>query len=237
MNGYNRGHKLTIVLLVFAFMQGTGMSSCNASFSQLAETEESSMPDRVALPAPRMEGPYCLEELLLARRSRRDFSAETLSLAELSQLLWSAQGITDSRGRRTAPSAGALYPLEIYLVKEDGIFHYTPEDHSLRVVMDGDFRKDLYEAGLRQEAIMDAPVTIVIAAVTARTETKYGSRRSPRYVYLEVGHAAQNVLLQAVALDLGAVPIGAFEDLKVKGVMGLPPDHDPVYLIPVGHPD
>jgi SagB-type dehydrogenase family enzyme len=123
------------------------------------------------------------------------------------------------------------------LVKEDGIFHYTPEDHSLRVVMDGDFRKDLYEAGLRQEAIMDAPVTIVIAAVTARTETKYGSRRSPRYVYLEVGHAAQNVLLQAVALDLGAVPIGAFEDLKVKGVMGLPPDHDPVYLIPVGHPD
>jgi SagB-type dehydrogenase family enzyme len=183
-----------------------------------------------------MQGALSLEETLLRRRSVRGFSSEQLSLSEISQLLWAAQGITDPRGFRTAPSAGALYPLELYVVLEQGVFHYDPHAHSLTTVTAGDLRSDLYEVSLKQDPILDAPMILVVTAVFSRTEDKYGYARSPRYVYLEAGHAAQNVLLQAVSLNLGAVPIGAFEDMRVQEVLGLPADHEPLYLIPVGHP-
>ena len=189
-----------------------------------------------SLPKPRTEGPVSLEETLSRRRSVREFSSEPLSNSEISQLLWAAQGITDFRGFRTAPSAGALYPLELYVLTADGVFHYDVQAHALKTLIEGDLRKDLCQVALNQEAILQAPLTIVITAIYARIEVRYGSARTPRYVHLEAGHAAQNILLQAVSLNLGAVPIGAFEDSRVQAVLDLPSDHEPLYLIPVGHP-
>jgi SagB-type dehydrogenase family enzyme len=160
-----------------------------------------------------------------------------LSLSEISQLLWAGQGITDPRGFRTAPSAGALYPLELYIVLEAGVFRYDPHGHHLTTVRAQNLQLELYNVSLKQDAILDAPMTLVISGVFSRTEAKYGPARSPRYVHMEAGHAAQNILLQAVSLGLGAVPIGAFEDTEVQRVLGLPDDHEPLYLIPIGHPE
>ncbi|MGC8875330.1 MAG: SagB/ThcOx family dehydrogenase, partial [Chloroflexia bacterium] len=154
---------------------------------------------------------------------------------EIAQLLWAAQGITDPRGFRTAPSAGALYPLELYLALPEGWYHYRPEGHLLELLGEEDLRPLLWEAGLRQGALREAPAIFVVVAVPARTEAKYGAR-ALRYVQLEAGHAAQNLLLQATALGLGAVPIGAFDDAAVRRALRLPPDTLPLYLIPVGEP-
>ncbi len=190
----------------------------------------------IPLPTPALSGPMPLEEALARRRSVREFDTIPLTRAELGQLLWAAQGITDERGFRTAPSAGALYPLEIYAVTADGVFHYEPQGHRLSQVSAGDARQALQQAALDQTAVGRAPAVFVIAAVYERTARKYGAERSPRYVHLEAGHAAQNLLLEAVALGLGAVPIGAFDDREVQQVLGLPADHEPLYLIPTGHP-
>ena len=189
----------------------------------------------IALPTPRLRETLTLEEALAQRRSVREFSDTPLTLAELGQLLWAAQGITHPAGLRTAPSAGALYPLEVYVVTREGVYRYEPQGHRLIVQVQRNVQPELYAAALRQAAVLDAPAVIVITAVYARTAQKYGEARSPRYVHLEAGHAAQNVLLQAVALSLGAVPIGAFEDDQVKQVLELPSDQQPLYLIPVGH--
>lgn len=193
-------------------------------------------PASLSLPAPRTSGPLSLEQALARRRSVREFSDEPLTREQISQLLWAAQGVTDARGLRTAPSAGALYPLEVYVVTAQGTHHYSPSDHALKLIVAGDRRPELWRAALRQEAVREAPAVFVIAAVYERTERKYGSERTPRYVHLEAGHAAQNLLLQAVALDLGAVPIGAFDDAAVQAALALPADQRPLYLIPVGHP-
>ena len=187
------------------------------------------------LPTPQLKGKLTLEETLAQRRSVREFSDTPLTQAELAQVLWAAQGITHPDGLRTAPSAGALYPLEVYAVTREGVYHYEPPGHRLRVQARGDVRPALYDAALQQDPVLQAPAVIVIAAVYERTAQKYGAERSPRYVHLEAGHVAQNVLLQAVALKLAAVPIGAFEDDKVKPVLALPSDQQPLYLIPVGH--
>jgi SagB-type dehydrogenase family enzyme len=177
-----------------------------------------------------------LEEALTRRRSVREYSDQPLTTAELGQLLWAAQGTTSERGFRTAPSAGALYPLEIYLLTARGVFHYDPQHHQLRLTSQDDARASLYQAALQQEPVRAAPAVFVLAAVYARTAQKYGQERSPRYVHLEAGHAAQNLLLEATALGLGAVPIGAFHDQQVQKAVGLPADHQPLYLIPVGYP-
>jgi SagB-type dehydrogenase family enzyme len=190
----------------------------------------------VKLPPPDSHGSLSLEEALSRRRSHRAFTREPLTAEMLSQLLWAASGVTDREGYRTAPSAGALYPLEIYLATASGLYHYEPRRHRLMMRADGDLRRDIYRAALDQEALLEAPAVLVVAAVYARTATKYGRTRAVRYVHLEAGHAAQNVLLQAVSLDLGAVPIGAFHDERLQRVLDLPPDHEPIYLIPVGHP-
>jgi SagB-type dehydrogenase family enzyme len=191
----------------------------------------------VQLPKPQLNGSHTLEEVLAKRRSVREFIDLPLTLEEMGQLLWAAQGITHSAGYRTAPSAGALYPLEMYVITPEGAYHYEPLRHRLNLHQPGDLRPALHAVALRQEPVLEAPAVFVIAAVYARTERKYGEERSPRYVHLEAGHVAQNVLLQAIALDLGAVPIGAFIDDKVKEVLALPDDHQPLYLIPVGHPE
>jgi SagB-type dehydrogenase family enzyme len=178
-----------------------------------------------------------LEEALTKRRSVREYSENPLTSEEISQLLWSTQGITHPAGYRTAPSAGALYPLEVYVVTPAGNYHYEPSEHRLNLYQQGDFRPELHTSALRQDAVLNAPAVFVITAVYERTEVKYGRERSPRYVHLEAGHAAQNLLLQAVALDLGGVTIGAFYDEAVKEALSLPDDHQPLYLIPVGHPE
>ena len=187
------------------------------------------------LPPPDTTGGLGLSDALSGRRSVRDFTDASLSAAELSQLLWATQGITSTDGRRTAPSAGATYPLGVYVVTDTGLHRYEPGRHVLVLVAEGDFRGDLAAAALDQEAIAEAAATFAIAAVYARTEERYGDR-AERYVKLEAGHAAQNLLLQAVALGLGAVPIGAFKDSELGEVLRLPPDHEPLYLIAVGRP-
>ena len=195
----------------------------------------------IKLPEPRRDSKISLEAALGRRQSVREFNREALTLAEVSQLLWAAQGITDSEGRRTVPSAGALYPLEVLLVtgKEGalpaGVYRYRPQGHDLVRLAEGDMRTRLAAAALEQEWLSDAPVTIVIAAVYARTANKY-RQRAERYVHMEVGHAAQNVHLQAVALNLGTVVVGAFDDAQVKRVLSLAANEDPLCLMPVGKP-
>jgi SagB-type dehydrogenase family enzyme len=183
-----------------------------------------------------MEQGMSLKTAISSRRSVREFSTEPLKMEEISQLLWAAQGITHDGDRRTAPSAGATYPLELYLVTAESVFRYIARDHTLLPTLEGDLRKDLFAASLEQEFFLEAPVTVVFTAVLARTEQRYGSTRSPRYVHIEVGHAAQNMMLQAVALGLDTVPVGAYEDESVSRVLNLPADHIPLYLVPAGHP-
>lgn len=187
------------------------------------------------LTEPVTKGCVSLEETLKTRESIRQFTDTPLTREEISQLLWAGQGITRRWGGRTAPSAGALYPLELYIALPEGIFHYNPKDHSLILQVDRNVLAALSRAALGQGCVRDAPAVILIAAVYERLETKYGSR-GERYAKIEVGHAAQNILLQAVSLGLGAVPVGAYYDEEVKKVLKLPPRHEPLYLIPVGHP-
>ena len=223
-----------VVLLLVTLIATLAWLGCTPSSTQapLLSAREAT----TSLPPSILEGETSLEETLARRRSVREFDDAPLTAEEVGQLLWAAQGLTDERGFRTAPSAGALYPLELYLVTAGGVFHYEPQGHQLSAVRGDDRRPALYEAALSQEAVLQAPAVFVVTAVYARTEQKYGAERSPRYVHLEAGHAAQNLLLQAVALGLGAVPIGAFHDEQVQEVLGLPPDHEPLYLIPAGHP-
>ena len=150
-------------------------------------------------------------------------------------MLWAAQGITHAEGLRTAPSAGALYPLELYLATSTGLYQYDSVKHGLRQHDSADLRQPLYGAALAQDAVKEAPAVFVFTAVYARAARKYGDR-AKRYAHIEVGHAAQNLLLEAVALDLAAVPIGAFDDQQISKLLKLSDDECPLYLIPVGHP-
>jgi len=190
----------------------------------------------VRLPPPEEKGSMSLEEALARRRSVREFTSEVPTERELSQLLWAAQGITHAEGLRTAPSAGALYPLELYVATAGGFYRYEPRPHQLIRLSEHDLRAAMRRTALGQEAITQAPAVFVIAAVYERMSRKYGAARTPRYVHMEVGHAAQNLLLEAVALGLGGVLVGAFEDDALRKALELPANHPPLYLIPVGHP-
>lgn len=193
------------------------------------------------LPAPSWVGTLSLEEALSQRRSVREYAKDPLSLKDVSQLLWAAQGVTGMTGLRTAPSAGALYPLEVLLVAGDvdglipGVYHYVPGPHEVRMIRQGDVRNEIAIAGLNQSALREAPATIVIAGVFSRTTSKYGER-GIQYVWMEAGHASQNVYLQAEALGLGTVAIGAFSDDQVRQILLLDTFEEPLYLMPVGHP-
>lgn len=189
-----------------------------------------------SLPAAVMRGRVTLEEALARRRSVREYASAALSDSLLAQLLWAAQGVSGSSGFRTSPSAGALYPLELYLVTARGVFHYEPLAHALTRWRSGDRRNPLQQASLGQDPVSGAPAVFVFAAVYARTEAKYGAARGRRYVHLEAGHAAQNLLLEAAALGLATVPVGAFHDEAVRKALELPGDQEPIYLVPVGHP-
>jgi len=182
-----------------------------------------------------IDGGMSLEEAIQKRRSQRSFSQKEISAEQIGKLLWAVQGITDTaRDLRAAPSAGALYPLEIYVVKKDGTYHYKPHENNLTQISTKDLRPVLSHAALSQSAVREAPVLFVVTAVYERVTSKYG-KRGIRYVDMEVGHAAQNLHLQAVSLGLGSVPIGAFDDSAVSKVLSLPEDHQPRYIIPVGY--
>lgn len=180
-----------------------------------------------------------VEAAIEQRRSVRHFSDKPLALAEVCQLLWAAQGITGKQGYRAAPSAGALYPLVIYLVAGQvtglpvGAYRYRPRGHRLDSISKADLRPELASAALGQGSVRDGAISLVICAVYERTTIKYG-KRGVRYVHMEVGHAAQNVHLQAVSLGLGAVFIGAFHDERVKGLLRLPDIEHPLGIMPVG---
>jgi SagB-type dehydrogenase family enzyme len=195
--------------------------------------------ETIPLPAPETGGGVPLHEVLEARRSVRSFGDRPLTLQQVSQLLWACQGITSERGFRTAPSAGALYPLELYLVAtsveglESGPYHYRPRGHQLVRLEEQVARRELASAALGQSPVAAAPVSFVLGGVVDRTAAKYGSR-AQRYVRIEAGHAAQNLLLQAVSLGLGGVPTGAFHDEQVRQLLGM--EAEPLYVLPVGHP-
>ena len=193
----------------------------------------------IKLPEPALDGILSVEKAIASRRSVRSYSNSPLTLAEVSQLLWSAQGLSGSRGLRTAPSAGALFPLEIYLMAgsvnglASGIYKYNYLNHSLVMTEKSDIRAELFEAGLRQGSIKNAPVVMIICAVYERMTTKYGDR-GIRYVDMEAGHVSQNVYLQSESLGLKTVAIGAFHDSKVKKIVNVSPSEHPLYLMPIG---
>ena len=185
-----------------------------------------------------------LEEAIARRRSIRHFTPESISLSQLSQILWSAQGVTNASLKyRAVPSAGATYPLEILVACgkkaieeiDEGIYRYNIDNHSLTLHHKGDVRLELAEAALDQEFIYEAPVDIIICAVYRRTLMRYGDR-GERYVHIEVGHAGQNIYLQTTALGLATVAIGAFDDEQVRNVLRLDKQYQPLYIMPVGRP-
>jgi len=195
----------------------------------------------IALPPPRLQSPTPFEHTLAQRRSRRSFAASALTLAEAGQLLWAAQGITDEHQRRTAPSAGATYPLVLYLVAGQveevaaGVYRYLPQGHRLAAVQRGDLRAAIARAAYFQTWLREAPAYVLIAAEPSRTVARYG-QRAERYVAMEAGAAAQNLLLQAVALGLGATLVGAFNETALKSVVTLPDEEQVLAIIPVGRP-
>lgn len=203
----------------------------------------------VCFPLPRLKGAVSVEEALRRRRSIREYLDEPLTLEELSQLLWAAYGVTETTwSLKTTPSAGGTYPLEIYAVVkprgvrldklcylQPGSYKYDFRTHCMRLVKSGDLSKDLYKAAVEQEWVLRAPMNIVIAAVFERTTRRYGNR-GVRYVWIEAGHASQNIYLQAVSLGLGTVAIGAFFDDDVKRIIGAEDNESPLYIMPVGRP-
>ncbi|MDH4197174.1 MAG: SagB/ThcOx family dehydrogenase [Candidatus Aminicenantes bacterium] len=208
----------------------------------------------IKLPAPRHESGTSVEKAINLRRSIRGYADDPLSISEISQLLWAAQGFTQERkepprmwnpkyewqgGLRTAPSAGALYPMEIYLLAGNveglakGVYKFVPKDHSLKKITAVDKRTDLCNAALKQGSIEKAAAVIVMAGVYERTSFKYGER-AERYVHIEVGSIAENVYLQGMTLGIGTVIIGAFADKDVKNVLQLPEDENPLAIMPLG---
>lgn len=190
--------------------------------------------ERIALPKPKLKGSVSVEETISKRRSVRSYAGKELTPSQISQLLWSCQGITDRRGFRAAPSAGARYPLEVYLVKDDGVYRYIPEGHQLEKRSGKNLKKELAAASWGQHFVATAPVDIVICAVYERVTSRYG-KRGVRYTDIEVGHAAENVHLEAVSLGLSSCPVGAFNDDAVSKILNLPDREKPIYIIPVGY--
>ena len=228
-------HQGWLVMLPILMMSFSLPGGCGTGESVSPAGDSRSM----ALPEPAYDSDTSVEKALLERRSIRDYRREALTLKQVGQLLWSAQGVTSTGGMRTAPSAGALYPLEVYAVIGNvegvapGVYKYRPDAHELVKVLDGDWRKALSQAALNQECVSQGAIDIVITAVYERTTGKYGER-GIRYVHMEAGHAAQNIYLQAFSLELGTVTIGAFDDDGVKRVLRLPDNEEPLYIMPVG---
>ncbi len=214
--------KFFVLFFIIMFFMGTKMSE-----------------EKIKLPEPILKSKVSFEEVLYKRRSIRRFKKGLLSLHQVSQLLWAAYGMTDKRGFKTTPSAGATYPLIIYLITGDvedlqrGVYKYLPEEHSLLKILDGDIRDDLMKASLRQKFISEAQISIVIVADFKRATNYYGER-GIMYVHMEAGHSGQNIYLQAESLNLGTVAVGAFDENGVSKILNLPKNEKVLYIFPVG---
>ena len=235
------------VMLMILLMIGA-IYSCNGVASQEESPLIAGELDYIILPEPELDGNISVERALANRRSHRSFRDRALSKEQLSQILWAAYGITEPiadspglrGGLRTTPSAGATYPLEIYAIVgnvyglEPGVYRYISDGHKLIKIVAGDVREELMEAAVGQRMVADAPVTIFYSAVFERTTGRYGER-GIKYVYIEIGHSAQNVYLQAEAMGLGTCAIGAFIDNSVRLILNLPANEEPLYMMPVGY--
>jgi SagB-type dehydrogenase family enzyme len=217
-----------------------GVLSFSTFETRRRESGEPIVGEVVKLPRPVKKSGYSVEEAITSRRSRRSYTNEPISLNHISQLCWAAQGITEtSTGLRAAPSAGALYPLDLFLVigssdLATGVYHYSCKEHILERVKSGDYRKQLREAALEQEWVENGAFDFVITATYDRTTIRYGERGRERYVPMEAGHVAQNICLQAESLGFGTVTIGAFHDEQIRKVISAPSEHVPLYVMPVG---
>ena len=206
--------------------------------------KENSDTKKIKLAKPSVKGKTSLEETLKNRRSVRSYTAQDIKPEDIAQLLWSGQGITNKHCFRTAPSGGALYPLDLYLVAKDikkadikaGVYHYIPQTHSLELIKAGDIRKSLQAASLFQNCVANAPISIVITAEYKRITKKYG-KRGMRYAVIEAGCVSQNISLQATAIGLATVLVGAFNDKDVKDALGIKKDHEPLLILPIGYPE
>jgi SagB-type dehydrogenase family enzyme len=245
---HHAGAKFALSLALIFAVRGFAQEPAMEKNKQRAEAEI------IQLPAPQHESQTSVEQAISLRRSIRDYPAIPLSISEISQILWAAQGFTQERkepprmwnpkyewqgGLRTAPSAGALYPMEIYVLAGNvdglakGVYKFIPKDHALKKMTGADKRKDLADAALKQAAIEKAAAVIVMAGVYERTSYKYGER-AERYVHIEAGSIAENVYLQGMTLGIGTVIIGAFVDKDAKAVLQLPEDENPLVIMPLG---
>jgi len=217
---------------------GQEPSSTSSEPREAVPGENTGPGDRIELPPP-LKGDLPLEEAIERRRSAREYLEGAISPAEAGTLLWAAQGVTSPQGLRAAPSAGGTFPLTLYLVAgiveglEPGVYRYVPEGHLLEAMRRGDLRVDLAAAALGQQWVEEAPLSLVLAADYGRTTGVYG-QRGVRYVHMEVGHASQNLYLEAVSLGLGTVAVGAFDDAGVNRLLELPPGEEVLYVMPVG---
>jgi SagB-type dehydrogenase family enzyme len=209
--------------------------SVSAAFAQETGKSASAQPNAttIQLPQPSKSGGMALTEAFARRRSVRTFTAKPLTQTEISQLLWAAQGITDDKGHRTAPSATAQYYLHVYLASANGFFEYIPNGHQLKQLSAQDLRAKLSV----QPSVKTAPIVLLIAGEYERAVAKSGADKGPRLVNLEAGHVAENVLLQVTAMGLGAVPVAGFEPKEAQKAASLPAQQTPIYLMPIGHTD
>jgi len=246
---YNTGmaKKLSIIIVFLAIAAAAGWAYYVQTAGPKTATKPAAEPekpesgqDNIRLPGPQKTGSTSVEKAIFGRRSIRSYRDKPLELREVAQLLWSAQGITAPRqGKRAAPSAGALYPLEVYVVADKvrglsrGVYHYLPKEHGLEMMRKEDVSQAVAQASLNQMFVADAPAILVITADYSITTQKYGNK-GKRYVHMEAGHAAENIYLQAQSLDLGTVTVGAFQENKLKEVLATPNSQAPLYLMPVG---
>ncbi|HNV68144.1 MAG TPA: SagB/ThcOx family dehydrogenase [Candidatus Ozemobacteraceae bacterium] len=230
-----------ILIIVFLSITLSFYPFERTSFSQSKTAPEDQGKVVLALPEPLQTGLHSLEETLARRRTVRSFASRPLTAAQASQLLWAAQGVTSPEGYRTAPSGGGLYPLEIRMVAGNiegiatGTWHYQPASHQLSLEHPADIREALIDAAYRQTWMGQGAAIFVISGVSARSSAKYGTR-GVRFTYMEAGHAAQNLLLQAIGLGLEAGTVGGFDDAKVRAALHLPAEEEPLYLLVVGSP-
>lgn len=223
----------TAALILGAGCGGKAQEQPAAVAPPAAAEENPGAADFRELPAVSAEGGKSLLEVLAARRSTRTYGDRKLTDEEVAYLLWAGQGITSDRGYRTAPSAGALFPMFLYYADDVALWRYEPKRGGLTNVVEGDVRRDLARAGLDQAPLKRAPGIIIVVAKPAISAAKYRDR-AERYCMIEAGHICQNILLTAEALGLGACPVGAFRDAEVLDVLGLGDDYLPLYLIPAG---
>ena len=236
-------------LLILIPLAACDNESSKNALNQTALTKTSDAPLTYILPSPNIDGMMSVEKALSSRRSHRNFIDRAITAEQLSQILWAAYGVTEPRtdypflrgGLRTAPSAGALYPFDLYVavgaVKdiEAGVYKYISQEYKIIRTIDTDVREALCDAALSQSMVKEAPVTVIYSAIFSRMTGKYGNRGRERYVCMDLGHSAQNIYLQVEALRLGTCAIGAFNDGKISEVLKLADEEEPLCIMPLGH--